>query len=161
MIEVHLDCATSRGRDGMRRWLAYLQNEVVQKMKGHVVLKDNKPNHQTYLIGDSLCTFSISTGEGGNVLVITLQTNNKKTGSLVETAPVPALVILMVMLHLLPGRKDVGAMVPIQATIAGKFYNTRAQIPEIYRSLKSLVPEKWYVPFSEGIKTPEEFFKRS
>lgn len=160
MIEVHLDCTSARRRDGMRRWMSYVQAEVVKKMEKFITVKDSRPNSQTYLIGDSLCTFAIATSENGNVLTIRLTTSDR-TGKESDAAPVPALVILMVLLHLLAGREHIGAMVAVQATIGQKIFNTRAQIPQLHATLRGMVPLPWYEPYSHGIKTPEEFFTRT
>lgn len=160
MIEIHLDTQSARRLDGMRRWLAYVQTEVISKMGSSVKLKDSRPNMQTYAIGDSLCTFETSTSENGTMLNIKLSTRDR-SGKESTAAPVPALVILMVVLHLVGGRANAGAMIALQATIGSKNYNTKQQVPEIYATLKKMLPPEWYMPFTEGIKASDEFFKRA
>lgn len=148
--------------DGMRHWANYVREEVAKKVKG-MTLIDQSGTSTTYRIGDTLCVFNIET----DIRVFEVRFTLKATrpdGTESSSIPVGALVILMVFLHMLPGRTNMGRMITFRLEVNGKTYSEtdREQVRAAYGVLKGFLPPKWYLPYAEGVMdAPEYFEKRS
>lgn len=159
MIQISLKNTNSKAANGMRFWIDYVKHEVSSKLSG-VECLGTEGSLTRYRSGDSVSHFSMAVDADDLVITLTL-TTHRADGSESSAAPIPALVILMVILHLVRGRAQAGGMVALKAKIGTRTYSgSREDSIEAYAALKRMMPEAWYLPYTEGVKDPAEALTR-
>ncbi|GAA5500377.1 hypothetical protein Dxin01_00098 [Deinococcus xinjiangensis] len=166
-IEVCFKNKDAQTANGLRQWVNHVRQTVAKKMQeGSITMIGVEGNTTKYQCADTVAHFTVqvkTSPSGDNLVIITLDAF-KKDGTPARAAPIPALVILLVVIYLLPGRENAGKLIPMTGRVGSQQFSQDRDVPTIrafFLALKTLCPDDWYLPFAEGVDDSAQFFAKS